>query len=254
MLARRSHSGPLAVQKPLYQEGPEVCQAILLHPPGGVAGGDELSVVVEVGAGARALITTPGAGKWYRSKGPHAAQTVTISVARAGVLEWLPQETIVFNGALAALRSRVELGEDALFVGWEVTCFARVAAGERFASGWLRQSSEIWCNGAPLFGEYTRLEGGSPLLESRIGLAGYPVSGLLLAAGRDAGLGLMNALRTIEPGEDAMAGVSALPGVTVARYLGRSARSAREYFVRVWTLLRPALAGRVAVAPRIWAC
>lgn len=254
VLAKRSHCGPLAVQKPLYQEGPAVCQAIVLHPPGGVAGGDALSLEVEVGERARALITTPGAGKWYRSNGPQATQSVRLAVARSAVLEWLPQETIVFEGARARLRTRVELDEEALFIGWEINCYGRTAAGERFDSGWLAQSTEILRKGVPLFGEYARIVGGSTLLQSRCGLAGHPVSALMLAAGGECGSELLSALRKVGPQAGALAGVTTLPGIALARYLGPSAQDARAYCMRLWALLRPALTGREALAPRIWSC
>src|SRR2546423_14099799 len=102
VLAERSHEGPLVVQKPLYPEGDAVCHAIVVHPPGGIAGGDELRLDVSAAAGAHALLTTPGAGKWYRSAGAQAKQLLSFSLQ--GTLEWLPRETIVFDGALACLR------------------------------------------------------------------------------------------------------------------------------------------------------
>jgi urease accessory protein len=254
VLARRSHRGPLVVQKPLYQEGREVCQAIVVHPPGGIAGGDALSLGIEVGAAAHALITTPGASKWYRSTGPEATQSARLTVARGGVLEWLPQETIVFEGARARLRTQVELEREACFIGCEVVCFGRIASGERFRTGLLAQVCEIRRDGAPLFGEYARVEGGSPVLEARSGLAGHPVSAVMLAAGRDLDREVCERLRALDAGGDALAGVTALPGVTIVRYLGESAQAARAYLVDAWALLRPALTGRDAVPPRIWSC
>ena len=108
-LAHRAHHGPLVVQKPLYPEGDSVCHVIVVHPPGGIAGGDELRIDLEVGAGASALVTTPGAAKWYRSAGPVARQSVALRVE--GCLEWLPQEAIVFDGARASSSLEVDLGE-----------------------------------------------------------------------------------------------------------------------------------------------
>src|SRR5204862_4636275 len=101
ILEKKVHDGPLVVQKPLYPEGDAVCHAIVVHPPGGMAGGDELLLEVKTGNNAAALLTTPGAAKWYRSAGPLAKQTLRFDVA--GSLEWLPQETIVFDGARAEL-------------------------------------------------------------------------------------------------------------------------------------------------------
>ena len=96
----RRHLGPLRVQKHLYAEGPEVCQHIIVHPPGGIAGGDRLAIRARVEDGAWAQLTSPGAAKWYRANGP-AYQTLELHVSPGATLEWLPQETIVFSAAQA---------------------------------------------------------------------------------------------------------------------------------------------------------
>src|SRR6185295_7089615 len=119
-LSRKTHDGPLVVQKPLYPEGGEVCHAIVVHPPGGIAGGDELSLKINVGDNASALLTTPGAAKWYRSAGAWAKQNAVFDVQ--GQLEWLPQETIVFDGALAQTAYDAKLGAEAGIIGWDIVC------------------------------------------------------------------------------------------------------------------------------------
>ena len=101
ILSEKRADGPLVVQKPLYPEGGEVCHAIVVHPPGGIAGGDELRLSTRISSSGHALLTTPGAGKWYRSAGPWAGQQLAFEVE--GALEWLPRETIVFSGARAVL-------------------------------------------------------------------------------------------------------------------------------------------------------
>src|SRR5258706_481568 len=141
VLSRREHDGPLVVQKALYPEGEGVCHAIVVHPPGGIVGGDQLGLRVDCAAQSHALLTTPGAGKWYRSAGAWARQSLDFSVA--GTLEWLPRETIVFDGALAELTTTVDLAEGARFIGWEVVCLGRRGAGERFERGRLRLSTRI---------------------------------------------------------------------------------------------------------------
>src|SRR5215472_5319950 len=122
VLERRVHRGPLLVQKSLYPEGEEVCQNIVVHPPAGIVGGDRLDLEVVVGEGARAQLSTPGAAKWYRSAGAVARQSLRFTGAAGALIEWLPQETIVFDGAIAQLDTRVALAGDAVFFGWEVVC------------------------------------------------------------------------------------------------------------------------------------
>lgn len=254
VLAERVHSGPLRVQKTLYPEGPAPCHTIVLHPPGGIAGGDSLDIEIGMGQGAAALITTPGAGRWYRSAGPDARQRLQFTVRSHSVLEWLPQETIVFNGAKAQLLTTICLERSALYLGWEILCLGRAASGERFVGGALRQKTEIWQDGGRLWNEFALLNGGSPLLRSPTGMAGCAVTATLIAAGHNIGADLLAACREPAPDMDAPAhwGVTMLPRVFLARYLGHSTEQARQYFGALWSVLRPRLTGREARPPRIW--
>lgn len=253
ILARRSHHGPLRVQKPLYPEGPEVCHAIVLHPPAGIAGGDQLRINVDVGSEAQALLTTPGAGKWYRSAGPWAAQDVRVKVSAGGTAEWLPQESILFERAQARMRTTVDLAEGARFLGVETFCFGRRASGERFDRGTLRLATDIRLDGKLLWRERGVLDGGSPLMASPVGLAGFTVSSTVLAAGADVDAETLVACRAAATSEaGAQFGVTAMPQLFVGRYLGHSAEAAREWFIALWEVLRPAFIGRPAIMPRIW--
>lgn len=244
VLAERRHDGPLVVQKPLYPEGDAVCHAIVVHPPAGIAGGDDLELSARAGEGAHALLTTPGAGKWYRSAGPWASQQLRFEVA--GALEWLPQETIVFDGALARLDTEVRLAGDARYLGWEILCLGRTGSGERFDRGEIRLSTKIYRDGKLLWLERGRIEGGGALLDSPAGLQGKPVCATLVAASPFPMIDLA-ACREVES-----LAVTRLPGVLVARYLGDSSEQAKALFTRLWSVLRPALFGREARPPRIW--
>ncbi len=252
-LSGREHSGPLLVQKALYPEGDAVCHSIIVHPPGGIAGGDALELAVRLREDTAALLTTPGAGKWYKSIGPKASLTQRFDVGRGSVLEWLPQPAIVFDAARAETRTGIHLDGEALYIGWEATCMGRSASGERFNSGELRQRTEIWQQGRRLWCEYARIAGGDPMLASKAGLAACTVSATLIAAGKDINKDLLEQCRRTVPEAGEHAGVTALPRVLLARYLGRSSEAAQHYFIALWSLLRPALAGRNAVPPRIWA-
>jgi urease accessory protein len=251
VLAARRQDGPLVVQKPLYPEGDGVCHTIVVHPPGGIAGGDELEIAARAGGSAHALLTTPGAGKWYRSGGAWAGQRLLFEAGGGACVEWLPQETIVFDGALAAMRTEVRLAPDARYLGWEILCLGRSGSGERYMRGTCRVGTELWCASRPLWHERGSIEGGSALLTAPAGLGGAPVCGTLLASAPEIGDALLSACREARPREGEGA-VTRLPRLLVARYLGASSEAARAYFVALWRMLRPALLGREAVEPRIW--
>jgi len=251
-LIRRRHRGPLVVQKALYPEGDAVCHTIIVHPPGGIAGGDRLDIDIDASRGAKVLVTTPGAAKWYKANGRSAHQNVRLAIAGEAVVEWLPQETIIFDGTHARLRMEVELEPGARYLGWEILVLGRRASGESFAAGNLRQETVVRCAGHESYFESSRLDGGDPLLASPVGLAGCHVIGTLIAAGARCPDDTLQTCRGLAPNDGARYALSNLPGTLVARYLGRSPQSARAYFTALWLSLRPWLAGRDACVPRIW--
>ncbi len=253
VLARREHLGPLRVQRNLYPEGEATCHTIVVHPPGGIAGGDRLAIAVNLGESSAALLTTPGAGKWYRSSGPAASQSLVFEVQAGASLEWLPQESIVFNGAMANVTTEVRLEGDAVYLGWDIVCFGRTASGERFATGELRTRTQVSRNGRRLWLEQGRIDGDDPLFASPVGMAGHTVCGTLIAAGRDLPAEVMSACRAVPVTAGAKAGVTRLPGVCIARWLGDSSEEARHWFAALWALMRPQLHGGQADPPRIWA-
>jgi len=250
VLARRRHHGPLLVQRPFYPEG-EVCHVYLVHPPGGIVGGDELQFDAHAGEGAHALITTPAATKFYRSPGKRAVLRQDLQVQAGAVVEWLPQETIAFDGAHAQLSTRVHLEEDARFIGWEVLCLGRPASRDAWLSGELYQAIELWRDGQPLFVERSRLDGGSRVLDEAWGLAGHTVTATLVATAADQSD--LRAVREVLAQSDATRSAATLmDDVLAVRCLAQGAEQARRQLQAVWTVLRPSLLGRAAVAPRIW--
>jgi urease accessory protein len=253
VLAHNLHKGPLRVQKALHPEGDAVCQILMLHPPAGIAGGDQLSIKLDVEAGAHAQLTTPGAGKWYRSKGPQASQQISLNVARDAVLEWLPQEVIVFDQAQAHSSTTITLAEGARAIGWDILCLGRTASGEKFTQGSFRQQIRLQRpDGTPLWREAMHLAGSDAAMQSPLALRGHTVFGTLWLAGMAPDAALIEALRGISI-RDVECGISALPHVTLVRLLSHSSEAARQYFEAVWTLARPVVLQRAAVRPRIWA-
>jgi urease accessory protein len=252
LLTERRHRGPLRVQKPLYPEGDGTCHTIVVHPPGGIADGDRLELDVSLCDSTRVLMTTPGATKWYRATAAGARQDLRYEIQPGAILEWLPQESIVFDGARAEMTTSVRLHGDARYLGWEILCLGRQAAGERFSRGRVRLRTEIWREGARLWNEFALVHGADGQLESPSGCAGHPVCATMLLAGTDIDAELLTRLREVTVGDGIRGGITTLPGMLVARCLAPYAEPARHYFMALWSLLRPAVSGRPAIAPRIW--
>lgn len=251
VLAARRHDGPLVVQKSLHPEGEGICHAIVLHPPAGIAGGDQLAFAAHCGPGAHVVLATPGAGKWYRSSGAWARQEIRFDVAAGAALEWLPQETILFDGALADMHTQVRLAPGARYLGWDIICFGRSGSGERMKSGCCRMLLRVACGRQPLFVERGDIAGGSVQFDSPAALGGHTVCGTLLAVASACDKALVSACRELAP-ERGEAAVTLLPGVLVARYLGDSSESAKRYFTQLRRILRPAIMGCQANDLRIW--
>jgi urease accessory protein len=248
VLAAREHEGPLVVQRPFYPEGP-VCHLYLVHPPGGVAGGDQLALRIEAGPAAQGVITTPAATKIYRSFGTRVSRVEQELLAEDSTLEWLPQETIVFSGAHTRLATRVKLSGRARFIGWEILCLGRPAIRERFDAGSIAQDFELWHDGRPLLIDRLRLRGGDASLDAAWGLGQSPVLGTMLVFPADAAqlaLARQDATRT---------GLAAtlVDGVLLLRLRAAQGEAVRQEFERLWRALRPGFSGIAARAPRIWA-
>ena len=261
-IIRNEVQAPLKVQRPFYPEGKEICHSVILHTAGGVVGGDRLSMDFQLEADAKTLITTATAGKIYRSSGMEARQNINIKIAKDAYLEWLPQETIVFNGAIYRQDLRVELESESSFLMWEITRFGRTARGERFVSGEWRSHVEIWQQGIPLWID-RQLVKGEEMLISPHGLAGYPVVATLAWIGQPVTNELIEKARFIwqnmpffhedKSGEiHGSAGVTKLTNGLLCRYRGKSTVAAKRWLIGVWELLRLSGCNRPICLPRVW--
>lgn len=251
VLASRRHDGPLVVQKALHPEGDAVCHAIVVHPPAGIAGGDELLIDIDTGEGASALVTTPGAGKWYRSAGRWARQRVCIRASAASTVEWLPQETILYEGALADIRWEAQVAEGARLIAWDVVCLGRTGSGEGFDRGRCRIETRLTRGGRLEWLERGRIEPGSKVAATPAGLDGHSVFGTMLVAAPAIEDEWIASCRELAP-RSGEAAVTRLPGVLVARYRGDSSEAARWYFTALWKRLRAPVLGFEPTEPRIW--
>lgn len=250
VLATRSQSGPLTVQRPFYPEG-DVCHLYLLHPPGGVVGGDELHINATTRQQANALVTTPGATKFYRNTGKLAQQVQTLTVEKNSTLEWFPQENIFFDQTHTQLITRIQLEDTACFMGWEINCYGRPAANELFKKGAVDTQLEIFRNGFPLLLDRLKITDAHSLL-SPAGLNGYPCFGTFIATHVTQELLDKARLATAEITGDQQLGITLMDDILIARCLGQYAQQVSITLKLIWAVLRPTLLERDACHPRIW--
>lgn len=248
ILGESRHAGPLTVQRPFYPET-EVCHLYLLHPPGGLVGGDVLQFQATAESGASALMTTPGATKFYRSGGQSARQKQHFTVKKNAAFEWLPQETILFPGAGAELATDVELEENAVFIGWEILCFGLPCNQDKFLHGHLVSTLRINRRGRPLYLDRLRIENDFDLGRGA-GLRNLPITATFAATGVSADM--CEALRHYLASTGTVSGLTLIKDLMVARYLGESSQQARTLMQQLWAILRPRLLQRPACPPRIW--
>lgn len=263
-LAHDRHEGPLRVLKRLYPEGPGICHHVLVHPPGGIVGGDVLNIDATLQAGTHALITTPGATRFYRSSGPLAEQTLHAQVGEGARLEWLPLETIAYRGCVAENRMRFSLAPGAEMMGWDVLALGLPTANEAFDSaghlhGQFSQHIElpgVWLERG------TVRASDALLLDSPLGWAGRRVMGTLwFAAGQALASSrrhaLLDAARELidasQGGLGLVAGATAAhEEVIVLRALGERVEPVMQLLTQVWARWRQ-LGWDLAPCPsRVW--
>ena len=257
-VARFAHDGPLRILQSIYPEGGDVCHNVLVHPPGGLVGGDTLQVEVSAGAGAHGLVTTPGASRFYRSEGEPAVQDVRLRLAAGARLEWLPLEALYYSGCRAENRLCMELAPGAQLLGWDVAALGLPQAGQPFARGSVLQHLELqgaWLERGRMAAEDRRL------LDGPLGLAGHRcLASLFLACGselpRQQGSALLDAARAVIGVHPLAASAGATapgPRVLVVRVLAPLVEPALHLLKAVRRAWRPLLWSRTGADPRGWA-
>lgn len=252
-LARSSHEGPLRVQRVFHPEANGKAHCYLLHPPGGVVMGDDLRISVVHRSG-RSLITTPSAGRFYSTDGKQTPQLQHVDLeVRAGSLEWLPQETILFSGADAKLHTAIDLHEAAQLAYWDVLVLGRPAAGERFTDGALEQRLQIVRAGRLALSERIALRAGDRIHEANLGAGLASTLGIAVFSA-EAPDELLSAWleRTRSRDPDGAYGITQRGEFLIARYRGEDAQRCRAAFVDLWEQLGVLQDGTAPQQPRIW--
>jgi urease accessory protein len=257
ILHRSRHEGPLRVQR-TFNEADGSCHVYLLHPPGGVVGGDTLDIAIAALNDTDVVLTTPAAGKFYRclDDGSHQQQQVTLTVGPGAHFEWLPQETIFFDGARSRLQHRVILDARASYLGWEILCLGRRASGESFTVGSIQQSTALLRSDELIHREH--LKASPDNIDGAWSFAGQTVSGTLVATSREvfsssrADDRLQGLIKRLD---DPQWGVTAKAGVILVRYLGNDTEHCRQgfEFARDWLTAAGLFnVGSPRQRPRIW--
>lgn len=256
-LAHDRHSGPLRVLQSLYPEGPGVCHHVLVHPPGGIVGGDVLHIEANLAAGSHALITTPGATRFYRSAGEVARQSMAARVEDGARLEWLPLETLCHSAALAENHLRFDLNPGAEMIGWDIVALGLPASGLAFKAGHYAQRIElpgVWLERATIRGDDSRL------LDSPLGFAGHRVLATMwLAAGSPMPSARREALQDAARAVVSSQALSTTAGCTsphaqvvVLRVLAPRVEPTMQLLRAVWARWRDRGWSLPAAAPRVW--
>lgn len=263
-LGKTTHFGPLRVQRPFYPEGNDCAHLYLLHPPGGMVAGDYLTIGLHLHPYAQALMTTPSAGKIYNNITERKQfQKVSLTVENNAVLEWMPQETLVFDGAEGELITEIELSANAKFMGWDIVCLGRPSSEDWFDRGSIKQVLSIQRNGLPVFIERNTIAADSDIMCDTAGLGNKAVFGSFVLTNNEDNIPELDeeqrealeslAALTAESGQaKGLVAVTHKPGLVIVRYLGPCADNAKKVFIKYWQWMRPFVNGREACTPRIW--
>lgn len=258
ILKHRKHTGPVRVQKMLWPEKTGVCHAIIVHPPAGIAGGDHLSFNMQASQAAHALVTTPGAGKWYKTNQKQAFQHIEITVQDSAIFEWLPQETMLFNGACANSSTKIMLDQSASFIGWDMLVLGRQACAEQFSQGSYQSSLHLYRDDKLLVTDRLSFSGNDRFLSSCLGMHGQAVMGSLWAVAPPAQRNSTTLEAQIDQIRELMmrmqvnVRLTLLDDVMTARYLGNDVRHCHDAFAAIRAKLRRYWFDLDEEFPRIW--
>ena len=258
LLSRREHFGPLMIQKALYPEGDEICHAVVLHPPAGIAGGDHLHIEINILSDSKAVVTTPGATKWYKSNGLDASQVIHLHVEHGAHLDFLPQENIFFNQTSA--RNAIYLHQDlnSSMIGWDISQLGRVAMGEKWTDAHLKNELQLFLNERLCWLESSEITSEDLRKESDCKLGGYPVLGVMWLSGTAATGEVLERILDFVPWTDQLrVGVTRLEltdkhGLILIRGIATEVEYLKDCFIQIWLNFRQDISEIPPLALRLW--
>lgn len=259
VLDEREHAGPILVQRALYPEGFKICHVAVVHPPAGIAGGDTIDISLRVGPMAQATLTTPGATRWYKANARQALQTVRVTVASGGRLEWLPLENIFFEETNAVSRNEFDLESGAAALGWELSQFGRVSTSTGWNRGHVRTENSLKIDGKLLWVERGQIGASDDVRWDMPGMACFPVCGTLWCFGACLNTVQTEELANLMPWEDDLrAGSTMIPhddqqALYLIRSVGVHVEEMMALMIKVWRFLRLRILHNIATPLRIWA-
>ncbi len=245
---------PFKVQSPFYPENNDVCHTVIIHTAGGIVGGDTLTQNIYLENNCHSLITTPAAGKIYKSNGKIAQQNIKIKIENNSCLEFFPQENIIFNGAKYQQNYKIELAENAHYCTWEIDRFGRTARGEKFTQGDWKSSCEIRQNNKLIWVDRQWLAGNEVNCQSINGLNNYAISGSFYWMGSQVSLELVKQCRELANSHISRGEIGVTQGINgvICRYRGNSTAEVKRWFIDVWGLLRVHFLQKDKIISRIW--
>jgi urease accessory protein len=256
----RIHTGPLRLLKVLYPEGDAIAYAIVVHPPAGIVAGDSLVIDCHVESGAHAVLSTPGAQKWYRASVPYAGQPArahtALHVAPDAIVEWLPTESMIYDGAQGVQAVDIEVEAGGKLIAWEMQQWGRTLRGEAFTSGAFSQSIKVHHAGTLVWSETLRMEGGGASLQSPTGFGGMPCVGTIIVVGiADVAATLVALRAACEASEftNTCGATSPFSGGIIVKAVAAEMEPLRTLFVHLREVVRPFLCARTATDLRVWA-
>jgi urease accessory protein len=246
------------VLKSLYPEGPQTCHNVLIHPPSGLVGGDRLDICIETQQSAHALITTPGATRFYKSSSEWATQQVSACLRDDSKLEWLPLETLAYDGCIAKNSCVFDLKDSSQLIAWDITALGMPSSNLPFRSGKIEQHFELrghWLDKGVIHANDT------VLMDSPIGLGGKKCLSTLTYAraqsmsdqNRESILDLTRSVITRHGAPILVGATSPNAHTVVVRALSDLVEPSMELLKKIWLTWRSELWGMATSMPRIWA-